>query len=124
MDVAAQGQHGPVANRHRPGIFKRGSLIENEIVLGERGFIDTLQRDRLSRPHCDHRISSRILAHVGLHISEAREIGIADQVNLIRSSIEAVDRVMSDRLREHQQVLAARCREKIVARPGENRRAL
>ena len=39
------------------------------------------------------------------------------------SSSEAVDRVMANRLREHEQVLAARCGQEIVAQQGEDRRA-
>ncbi len=33
VDRAAQGQHGPVADRHRAGIVERRRLIEHEVSI-------------------------------------------------------------------------------------------
>ena len=83
-----------------------------------------LQFDRLSVSERDHRIAVGVVCQMRLDISEARETGVADQVKLIVSSIEAVDRVMSDRLRENKEVLTTRAGQVILARPGKDRRAL
>ncbi len=61
-----------------------------------------LQFDRLSVSERDHRIAVGVVCQMRLDIREARETGVADQVKLIVSSIEAVNRVVTDRLREHE----------------------
>ena len=83
-----------------------------------------LQFDRLSVSQRDHRIAVGVLRQMRLDIGEARETGVADQVNLIVSSFEAVDRVVSDRLRKNKEVVTTRAGEVIVAGPGKDRRAL
>ncbi len=83
-----------------------------------------LQFDRLSVSQRDHRIAVGVVCQMRLDVGEAREPGVADQINLIVRSIEAVDRVVADRLCEHELVVTGRSSQEVVIRPGENRRTL
>ena len=42
---------------------------------------------------------------------------------MIMGHIETVDNIVTDGLREYDQVISARCGQEVVARPGENRRS-
>ena len=47
--------------------------------------------------------------------------GKADQVDLVVRGVEVVDDVVADRLGEHEQVVAGRAGQVVVARQGEDR---
>src|SRR5258705_13676230 len=102
VDRATQGYHGPIADRHRSGVVEHRRLIENEVILRQRRRMNSLQLDRLSVSQSDHRIAVGVIRQVRLDIREARKTGVADQVKLILRNIEAVNRVVTDRLRENK----------------------
>ena len=57
-----------------------------------------------------------------LKIGEAAEAGEPGKINLVELWIEVIDRVVLDWLGEHEQILATRAGQMVLARPGENRR--
>ncbi len=63
---------------------------------------DALDRDRLAVGERDHRIAGGIVGEMRLHIGEACQAGVADQVDLVRGGVEVVHHVVADRLREDE----------------------
>ena len=124
VDDAGERQDRAVADHHVAGILRDRRLIEHEVARGERSGIDPVQRDRLAIGERDHRVAGSVVGHMRLDVAEAGEVGIADQIDLIRGSVEAIDHVMPDRLREHEQVVAARAGQVVVARPARRSASL
>ena len=81
--------------------------------------MNPLQRDRRAVGQRDHRVAFGVVGdrEVGVGV-DTRE---ADQVDLVRRRVEAVDRVVCDRLGEDQQVGCRRRREMVVGRDCEDR---
>ena len=82
-----------------------------------------MQRYRLAGAECDNRITVAVHGEVALDITEACNIGEAEEVDLVGRNIEIVDRVAADRLRENKFIVTADAGERVVSRPCENRRA-
>ena len=123
-DDTAQRQQSAVINRQSSGIEQRRRMIKYEIVRAERRAGHVKERDRLPVCQCDHRVAGTVLGQMVLHVIEVSEAPIADEIDLVFAGVEAVDRVMSDRLRENKEVLTTRAGQVILARPGKDRRAL
>ncbi len=115
MDGTAQRQHGAVADGHGPGIVKHRRLIEREIASRQHSGVHTLNRNRLAVTQRDHRVAGAVFAQMRDNIGEALESGIADEIDLVLSDIEAVDDVVADRLREYELIRAARTGEVVVS---------
>ena len=92
-------------------------MIKYEIVRTEQRDRHVKERDRLPVCQRDHRVAGTVLGQMVLHVIEVSEAPIADEIDLVFAGVEAVDRVMSDRLRENKEVLTTRAGQVILARP-------
>ena len=90
-------------------------MIKDEVGCGERSRIDPMQRDRLTVAEGDYRVAVGIVGGVGLDVAEAGEASIADEIDLIVDGIVVVDRVVTDRLREHELIVAAGAGQGVIA---------
>ena len=62
------------------------------------------------------------LGQMSLHIGESCKAAIADQIDPIMGHVETIDDIVTNGLREYEQVVTARCGQEVVAGPGEDRR--
>src|SRR5262249_22525298 len=120
--MPASGSSAPSPIVMVAGLFNTG-LIEYEVARGERRRGDAEERDRLAGAQRDHRVAGIVLGQMALHVIEVVKACIADQIDLVFAGIEAIDRVVSDRLCEDEEVRTTRAGQVIVARPGNDRRA-
>ena len=119
--VPAERQHRAVAHRHGAGVVDDRRLIEHEVARGERRRIDAVQRNRLAGAERDHRVAVAVPGNMVRKVAEAGNAGKARQVDFVGRDVEIVDRVVADRLREDEEVVAAGAGQRVVARPGEDR---
>ena len=122
VDGAIQRQGRAVTHSQSAGVVDDRSLIEHEVGCGQRPHIDAMQRYRLAGAECDNRITVAVHGEVALDITEACNIGEAEEVDLVGRNIEIAD-LAADRLRENKFIVTADAGERVVARPCENRRA-
>src|SRR5262245_21156177 len=114
-DDTAQWQQSAVINRQSSGIGQLRRVIKYKIVRTERRDGRAKECDRLPVCQRDYRVAIGICRQMPFHVVEAGKTGIADEIDLVLAGIEAVDRVMSDRLRKNKQVLTTRAGQVILA---------
>jgi hypothetical protein len=108
VDDAAQRQDRAVADHHAAGIMCGRRLIEHEVVRVKRCGTNAVQGDRLAISKRDHSIAISVVGGVCQNVSETGESRIANEIDLIGAGIEAVNDVVADWLREHQEVVPTR----------------
>ena len=114
--IIVQGMTGSEGTKHTRRMLASGANVV--------GGVNARHRDGRAVAQCNHRVAVGVVRHVRLDVAEARDAGEADEVDLVGGEVEIVQRVVADRLREHEQVVTGGSRELIVARPREDRRIL
>jgi hypothetical protein len=97
------------------GVLDDRRLIEHKVGRGERSRIDAMQRNRLAGAERDDRIAVAVSGNMARNVAEAGNAGEARQVDLVRRDVEIVDRIVSDWLREDEEIIPAGAGQRVVA---------
>src|SRR5205085_8450760 len=99
-------QERPVGYRHRAGVVDCRHLIEYEIGVRQASCMNAVQNDRLPIEQRDDGVAVGVFGQMSLNIGEGCKAGVTDQINLIMGYVETVDDIVTNGLREYDQVVS------------------